>query len=267
MLHIFTLPLGFLYKYSTESTKRNKWYFKLPFSYIDNLLRLWDFVSAQRPDFIVANSKEVQKRVKKFYKRESTVIYPPVQTDIAQNYERDNVAKPYYVAIGRLIRYKNFDLLIQAFNLVGLPLVIIGTGEYETKLKQMAGPNVTFKGVLSEEEKGQILHNALGLINPISDEDFGIVPVEAMAHGIPVLAHKSGGHLETIIEDVNGMFFDNTNIDDFVTKVKSFDSAIRNGHFDKEKIRASVQRFSKQRFQTEFKQFVEDKWENFCSQK
>ena len=258
-------PPRFLYKYSTESTKRDKWYFKFPFSYIDNLLRIWDYVAAQRPDYIVVNSKEVQRRVKKFYNRDAVVIYPPVETNVKTNYEQDNISKPYYVTVGRLIKYKNFDLVIQAFNLIGLSLVVVGTGNYEGELKKMAGPNITFVGAPSDEEKHRIIHNALGLINPISDEDFGIVPVEAMAHGIPVLAHKSGGHLETIIEGVNGMFFDTTDMDKVVQRIKTFDETVRNGHFDRGKVRESVQKFSKERFQKEFHNFVSEKWESFSS--
>lgn len=266
-LHITYIhtPPRFLYKYSTESTKRDKWYFKLPFSYIDNILRLWDYVAAQRPDYILVNSKEVQRRVKKFYKRESVIIYPPVEINIKANYEQNNIGKPYYVIVGRLIKYKNFDIVIQAFNLIGLPLTVVGTGNYEAELKKMAGPNITFVGSAPDEEKHRIIHNSLGLINPISDEDFGIVPVEAMAHGVPVLAHRSGGHLETVIDGVNGMFFDVTDIDKVVQAVKKFDETIHSGHFDKNKIRESAQRFSKERFQKEFHDFVSEKWESFST--
>ena len=100
-----------LYKYSTESTKRDKWFFKLPFSYIDNLLRIWDYVAAQRPEYILCNSQEIRKRIQKFYRRDATVIYPPVEFFPVKNAEKENISKPYYVAGGRLIKYKNFDLL------------------------------------------------------------------------------------------------------------------------------------------------------------
>jgi glycosyltransferase involved in cell wall biosynthesis len=266
-LHITYIhtPPRFLYGYSTESTKRDKWYFKLPFSYVDNILRMWDYVAAQRPDYIIVNSKEIQKRVKKFYGRDSVVINPPVDVDIKGAYEQDNIGKPYYVAVGRLVKYKDFDLLIQAFNLAGLPLVIIGSGNYEAELKKLAGPNITFKGSLSEQEKHQVIHNAVGLVNPIADEDFGIVPIEALAHGVPVLAHKSGGHLETIIDGVNGMFIEDRQMDKFVHKIKAFDEAIRNGKFDKNKIKETAQKFSKVRFQKEIHAFINEKWEEFTN--
>jgi len=257
-------PPRFLYKYSTESTKRNRWYLKLFFSYLDNMLRLWDFTAAQRPDFIVTNSNETKRRIFKFYRREATVIYPPVETDNnvrESGNNQNNLEKPYYVALGRLVRYKNFEPLIEAFNLLDIPLLVIGTGNYEKHLKKIAKSNIVFKGRLNDAEKHKVLNNALGLINLVQDEDFGIVPVEAMAHGLPVLAHKSGGHLETIKDNVNGMFVDNMELDQLIHKIKNFDKAVRENLFDKQAIRESVQMYSKQRFQDEFKRFVIDKWQ------
>ncbi|OGC77530.1 hypothetical protein A2619_01945 [candidate division WWE3 bacterium RIFOXYD1_FULL_39_9] len=264
-LHITYIhtPPRFLYHYSTENTKRDKWYFKLFFSYIDNLLRIWDYVAAQRPDFILTNSKETQKRIQKFYRRNAVVIYPPVDVNHSTVIENKSIQKPYYVAVGRLIKYKNFDLLIQAFNMLGLPLMIIGDGAYARTLKGMASENITFMGRISDTEKHRVLSNALGLINPVKDEDFGIVPVEAMAHGIPVLAHDSGGHRETVIEGVNGMFFSELTVESIVNAMKTFDNNARNGAYDKNKIRQSAERFSKERFKEELKQFVEEKWNNF----
>jgi glycosyltransferase involved in cell wall biosynthesis len=265
-LHITYMhtPPRFLYKYSTESSKRDKWYLKMLFSYLDNALRIWDYVAAQRPDFMLSNSQEVRKRIQKYYKRESTVIYPPIETEVKANYETDNVNKPYFLAGGRLARYKNFDTLISAFNLLGLPLTIFGTGNYEKALKKLAGPTITFKGAVSGTEKHKLFHNALGFINPVEDEDFGMVPVEAMTHGVPVLAHKSGGHLETVIEGMNGMFFDKNSVEVLVEKLKEFDKAVREKLFVREAIIESTQKFSKERFQTEFATFVKDKWDKFC---
>jgi len=257
-------PPRFLYKYSTESTKRNRWYLKLFFSYLDNMLRLWDFTAAQRPDFIVTNSNETKRRIFKFYRREATVIYPPVEIDNnvrESGNNQNNLEKPYYVALGRLVRYKNFEPLIEAFNLLDIPLLVIGTGNYEKHLKKIAKSNIVFKGRLNDAEKHKVLNNALGLINLVQDEDFGIVPVEAMAHGLPVLAHKSGGHLETIKDNVNGMFVDNMELDQLIHKIKNFDKAVRENLFDKQAIRKSVQMYSKQRFQDEFKRFVIDQWQ------
>lgn len=256
-------PPRFLYGYSTESTKRNKWYFKLVFSYIDNILRLWDYVAAQRPDFLLTNSEETRKRIQKFYRRDAKVIYPPVDTNTNIKTTSNNMVKPYYIAVGRLIKYKNFDILINAFNILGLPLVIVGNGAYEKNLRKMAGPNIIFKGAVTHAEKTQLVQNALGLINPVKDEDFGIVPVEALAQGIPVLAHKSGGHKETVIEGVNGMFFSELSVGHLTQRIKDFDEAIRTKAFSQDKIKESAQKYSKTRFQQELKEFVEKAWENF----
>ena len=266
-LHITYIhtPPRFLYHYSTESTKRDRWYFKLFFSYIDNLLRIWDFVAAQRPDFILTNSLETQKRIQKFYRRNATVIYPPVETGVKLAKGKENMEKPYYVAVGRLIKYKNFELLIEAFNMLDMSLIIIGEGNYASNLKKIAGNNIVFKGRLPDEEKHKLIANSLGLINPVKDEDFGIVPIEAMAQGVPVLAHYSGGHKETIVENVNGMFFYELTVEDLVDKLKKFDSAVRNGYFDRDKVMSGAQKYSKDRFKLEFKKFVDDKWESFYS--
>jgi glycosyltransferase involved in cell wall biosynthesis len=254
-------PPRFLYKYSTESNKRNRWYLKVFFSYLDNILRLWDYTAAQRPDYLVTNSTETRKRIFKFYRRDATVIYPPVDTETFSTVKNDNLEKPYYVALGRLVRYKNFEPLIEAFNLLDIPLIIIGSGSYEKQLKKLAKSNITFKGRVNDEEKHSILNNALGLINLVEDEDFGIVPIEAMSHGLPVLAHKSGGHLETVQEGFNGMFVEELDLDKLVHKIKNFDKAVREDLFDREAIKNSVNKYSKKRFQDEFYKFVMDKWE------
>lgn len=254
-------PPRFLYKYSVESLKRNKWYYKPFVAYIESFLRVWDFSAAQRPNYMIANSYEVQNRIQKFYSRNSTVIYPPVEIQTEYKPQHNNLAKPFYVALGRLSAYKNFDLLIQAFNLLDMPLTIIGTGKEEATLKKMAKPNITFLGKASEELKHQTLENSLGLIFPVEDEDFGITPIEAMSHGKPVLAHRSGGPLETIRDNRDGMFFDQINLEHLVKKIKEFDEKIQKNTFDIQGMKIRAQAYSKERFKKEFMEFVMDKWE------
>jgi len=262
-LHITYIhtPPRFLYKYSQESTKWEKPFFKPIYSYLANALRIWDYVAAQRPDYILANSENTRKRIKKFYGRDSKVIYPPVDLDFKVEDGLKKVTVPYFVAVGRLSKYKNFDLLIETFNKVRFPLVIIGTGLEEDKLKAMAKDNITFKGRAPDEEKHQILEDCAGLINPIVEEDFGIVPIEAMAHGKPVLVHKSGGHLETVIEGEDGMCFEDLTVDCLSEKLIKFDKAIKNKQFDHEKIKEHAQRFSRERFTAEFENYVRERWE------
>jgi glycosyltransferase involved in cell wall biosynthesis len=260
-LHIAYIhtPPRFLYKYSSESAKRNKWYFKPFIALIDHYLRIWDFIAAQRPDYLIANSQEIKRRIEKFYRRGAVVINPPVETTFAGTANVNNLKKPYYIALGRLVAYKNFDVLIQAFNLLDMPLYIVGTGIEENRLKRLANNNIVFTGKVTEQEKHALIEGSLGLINTVADEDFGIVPIEVMSHGKPVLAHKSGGHLEVIEENVSGMFFDCTDFEGLVVKIKEFDNAIRNHKFDSEKIRAGTEKYSKERFQQEFKKFVDQK--------
>jgi len=253
-------PPRFLYKYSQEGTKWQKPPFKPFYSYLVNFLRLWDYVAAQRPDYIVTNSETTRKRIKKFYGRDAKIIYPPVEVNFKSEDGLKKAEAPYFLAIGRLSKYKNFDLLIKTFNKVKYPLVIAGTGIEEKRLKSIAGSNIIFKKV-SDEEKNKLLDGCLGLINPVVDEDFGIVPVEAMAHGKPVLAHKSGGHLETIIEGETGLFFEKDNIDSLSEKLLDFEQMIKNNKFDHEKIKSHAQKYSKERFKKEFENFVREKWE------
>lgn len=260
-LHISYIhtPPRFLYKYSVESAKRSAWYLKPFVTVLDSLLRVWDRAAAQRPNYLLANSEEVRSRIKKFYGRDAVVMYPPVEINV-ENQHEDKNTEPYFLIISRLAAYKNIDLVIEAFKNIPVELWIAGTGREEERLKELAGPNVKFLGKVSESEKHSLIEGCLGVINAVKDEDFGIVPVEAMAHGKPVLAHKSGGHLETITEGVSGMFFEGENPDKLRTKIKELEQAILNKKFNPETIKNSVSKFSKQRFQNEMKAFIEEKW-------
>ncbi len=255
-------PPRFLYGYSTESTKRNKWYFKLFFSYIDNMFRMWDFVAAQRPDYLLTNSKETLSRIKKFYRRDATVIYPPVDVEV-ETTETSKEKGNYYLSVGRLAAYKNFDLLIKTFNELKLPLIMVGTGAMESSLKKIADEDIKFVGRVNDKEKHNLIENCLGLINTVQDEDFGIVPIEAMGHGKPVLAHRSGGHLETVDEKISGLFFDELTVENLKEKVLEFDKKIKEGFYNSDKIKKSVQNFSKEQFKEDFWDFVSDKWNAF----
>ncbi len=254
-------PPRFLYKYSQETTKWQKPFFKPFYSYLVNFIRLWDYVAAQRPDYIVTNSENTRKRIRKFYGRDAKIIYPPVETNFQKDDSLKKVETPYFLAVGRLSKYKNFDLLIKAFNEVKYKLVIVGAGLEENYLKSISSDNIVFKGRASDEEKDRLLEGCMGLINPVVDEDFGIVPVEAMAHGKPVLAHKSGGHLETIIEGETGLFFEGEDVKILSEKLVEFDQMIKNKKFDREKITEHAQKFSKEKFKSEFENFVREKWE------
>lgn len=264
-LHISYIhtPPRFLYKYSTESNLRKKWYLRPLFLYLDFHLRIWDFAASKRPDFLLCNSVEVLKRIKKFYKRDATVIYPPVETAEFQNRKIED----YYVISGRLSSYKNFDLVVELFNNINKKLVVIGTGIEEKNLKKMAHKNIHFMGKVSNEELHEILSGAKGYIFPVKEEDFGIAPVEALSHGVPVLAHRSGGPLESIVEDEDGLFFDEINLTSLSEKFVEFDKKIESNFFNRKEISKRAKRFDQKVFIKEFSEFITEKWNKFAEKR
>lgn len=211
-------------------------------------LRQWDFVAAQRVDYFVANSKFVARRIAKYYRREAGVIYPPVNVT---NFK--NLAEPqdYYLIISRLRPYKRVDLAIRAFNKLGIPLRVIGTGEQEAELKALAKPHITFLGQVSEAEKARQLAHCRALIHP-QEEDFGITAVEAMASGRPVIAYGAGGAIETIQDGVTGKFFNEQSWEVLADTVIRF----RYEKFDPVKIQAVAQKFSQERFDEQWQSYV-----------
>jgi glycosyltransferase involved in cell wall biosynthesis len=211
-------------------------------------LRTWDQVASQRPDYLVANSQFVAQRIKHYYRRESTVIYPPVE------FSQFKVAaeiKDYYLVISRFRPYKRVDLAIRAFNELKIPLKIIGTGN-DKFLKKIAGPNIEFLGFVSEQEKVKYLSQCRALIHP-QKEDFGITPLEAMASGRPVIAYQAGGAQETVLEGRTGKFFKEQSVAALKDAVLKFQAE----KFDSRKIRRYAQSFSQAQFKKKIKKFVE----------
>jgi glycosyltransferase involved in cell wall biosynthesis len=217
----------------------------------------WDLRQPKGP--ITSWQPDEAERIKKFYSRDSVVINPPVELEKNPVLGKSGEGG-YYLAVGRLVSYKNFLPLVEAFNGNGLSLIIAGTGPEEEKLKSLAKSNIKVEGKVSDERKKELLKNCLGLINPVEDEDFGIVPVEAMNFGKPVLVHRSGGHLETVKENKNGMFFDSLSPKDLSQKILEFDNKIKSRFFDPKEIAKSVEDLSEERFTREFKTFVMEKW-------
>jgi glycosyltransferase involved in cell wall biosynthesis len=171
-------------------------------------LRRWDYMAAQRPDMIIAISKEVQRRIEKYYGRESEVVYPPTTISNVK-YPISNVKweeQGYFLVVSRLVGYKRVDIAIEACSELGLQLKIIGTGSDLPRLKAMAGPTVEFLGDLTDEKVVSYYKHCQALLFP-GKEDFGLTVVEAQLFGKPVIAFKEGGALETIIEGKTGLFF------------------------------------------------------------
>ncbi|HUO75347.1 MAG TPA: glycosyltransferase [Candidatus Paceibacterota bacterium] len=167
-------------------------------------LRVWDQQAAARVDEWVAISEFVRRRIQKYYGRDSVVIHPPVNIAKFQLAEGPGT---FWLMVGRFVAYKNFDLAIETFNRLGWPLKIVGTGVEERRLKHAAKGNIEFLGQVNDERLGDLYRQSVGVVFP-QEEDFGIVPLEAMASGRPVVALRGGGALETIIDRITGVFFD-----------------------------------------------------------
>jgi len=218
-------------------------------------LRIWDRLSAERVDAFIANSATVQKRIYKYYRKPSSIIHPFVDTS---EFKLNNNRKDYFLAVGRLIPYKRFDLIIQAFNKLKLPLIIAGTGVASDKLKQMAGDNVQFTGFINNDDLRKLYSEARALIFP-QIEDFGIIPLEAMATGCPVIAFNRGGAGETVIDGETGVFFDRQTPESLAEAVTYFGQ----NKFDGAKIRKHAETFDLEVFNKKIIDFIEKKWEHW----
>lgn len=243
-------PTRYLWNDSHNYLKELKtiWLIKKILPLTLNRLRLWDRLAADRVDCFVANSQTVAERIKKYYNREATVIYPPVETD---RFHLSAEPKKYFLAGGRLVPYKRFDLVVKAFSRLGMPVKIFGIGPELRYLKKIAKPNVQFLGRVGDEEKVELYSNCLAYINP-QEEDFGITAIEAMASGRPVIAYRAGGALETIVEHQTGEFFDEQIWEELADQILRF----RSDRYDSALIRRHAQTFSEQRFKEIFRNFL-----------
>jgi glycosyltransferase involved in cell wall biosynthesis len=215
-------------------------------------LRQWDQVSAQRVDHYIANSSFVASRIKKYYRRDSVVIHPPVATN---EFRVSTTDDGFYLSVGQLVSYKRPDLLVEAFNLSGKRLVIIGDGALLPSLRKLANPNVELVGWQSSGVIREHYARCRALVFP-GIEDFGIVPVEAMASGKPVIAFQMGGALETVVEGVSGLFFGEQTSASLIDAVDRFEANA--DQFDPYTIRAQAEKFSIERFNKQFKDHIND---------
>jgi len=229
--------------------------FKKIIPFLMNYIRLWDEQAAQRVDYFIANSYYVAKRIRKYYHRESKVIYPPVRTDI---FYIASQPADYFLMVGRFLAYKRFDLAIRAFNQLGLPLKIVGDGPERKKLQKIARDNIQFLGLVPDFKLRDLYAHCQALIFP-QEEDFGIVAVEAMASGRPVIAYQAGGVLETVKEGETGLFFAQQEVDCLVEVLRKF----RSSDFSSSQIREHALKFSEDRFKKEIQEFINQCLENF----
>jgi glycosyltransferase involved in cell wall biosynthesis len=216
-------------------------------------LRVWDQTSAMRVDHFIANSPVVAERIQKYYRRDAVVIPPPVE---ASRFPFDPATQPgdYFLIISRLVPYKRIDLAIEACNRLHLPLVIIGSGRDEARLKKLAGPTIRFMGRLSDEEVLHYYAHCRAFLFP-GEEDFGITPLEAQACGRPVVAYGVGGALASVIDGITGAFFHDQTIDSLASVLATFNEDA----FDAQVIREHALEFDKPRFNRRILQFIEAK--------
>ena len=219
-------------------------------------LRRWDKVASQRPDVYLSISRNVQQRITQYYQRDSKVIYPPLDTSWWK--PGDTSLEDYFLVVSRLVYYKRTDMVIRAFNQLGLPLKIIGTGAELPRLKDRANKNISFLGQLTDNELLGYYQKCKAVIFP-QEEDFGLVPLEAQACGRPVIALRAGGGLETVIEGKSGVFF----YPQTVTALKKAVLTFNNCLFNSKDCWDNARKFSEEIFIKKFKSFVEEKWKNF----
>lgn len=210
-------PMRYCWGYTNEYLRSINSLFRPIANFFFNQLRKWDYSTKDNVDLYIANSKNVAKRVKKYYDKESIVIYPPIDNKLFEKPLVKQNKKDYFLSFGAITPYKRIDLLVETFNRSGENLVIIGDGSEKEKLEQKAKSNIIFKGFLNEEELSYFIQNSRALLFP-GEEDFGMIPLEVMSYGIPVIAFAKGGALETVIENRNkinessGVFFDQQNV-------------------------------------------------------
>lgn len=229
------------------------------FSLAAHYMRLWDYASAGRVDYFVANSQFVASRIRKYYGRESRVIYPPVETTAGN---ASTAPGDYYLTVGRLVSYKRFDLAVSACTKLGRRLRVIGDGPQYKSLRRMAGPMVEFLGKVSDSEIRENFARCRALLFP-GEEDFGIVPVEAQSFGRPVIAYASGGVLETVngvlqngaaVQNPTGIFFSNQTSSSLAKAILDFES--KEHEFCSQMIREHSLQFDSEIFKRKIVEFI-----------
>lgn len=242
-------PTRYLWSGYNEYFKNG--FLKFVSSPVVSYLKTWDKIASSRPDFYIAASNEVKRRIKEYYNKDSAVIYPPLTLD-----KKDEpLAKgknDYFLVVSRLVSYKRIDLAVRSCNHLRLPLKIIGSGREELSLRKIAGPTIEFLGNVNDNELVNYYSHARALICP-GLEDFGLTILEIQKYGKPVISYKGGGALETIIEGKTGIFFNNQTEETLTKILKNFDAM----HFKSEDCRKQADKFSFNKFKSNFYSLVE----------
>ena len=257
-------PMRYAWKFFEEYFGKENSVKKWVISKIIEQLKKWDLESNAGVDYFVAISNAIQKRIEDFYGRSADIIYPPVDVD---SHRADKGKEDFYLIVSALVPYKRIDLAIDAFNANGKKLIIIGVGNELERLKRQAKGNIRFLGWREEEEIVEHYSKCKALIFP-GEEDFGIVPVEAQAHGKPVIAFSKGGILETVIpyhkeltdsenRTATGIFFTDQTKESLNKAISLFEE--KENIFDKTNIRNNAMKFTRSRFKKEINEYVKDK--------
>jgi len=266
-LHIsycFT-PMRYIWDMRFEYFKSSHHKFRdLLISFFSHYLRLWDVTSSERVDDFIAISKHVQQRIKKFYRRESTVIYPPVDCDFFCPSVPPDKRGDYYLMVTAMAPYKRVDIAIQAFNRLEKSLLIIGDGQGLRSLQKMAKKNIEFLGWQSDEKVRDYYRECRAFVFP-GEEDFGIAPIEAQACGRPVIAYARGGILESVVpfpqENPTGVFFSHPTAEPLIHAIDLFERNM--DQFDSPRIRKNALRFDRNKFRDEMKTFIDRRYQEF----
>ncbi len=238
--------------YLEELGARGRWNIltRLLMSY----LRIWDTQAAERPDVLLANSHFTAVRIKKYYHRDAQVIYPGALSLFEKTESSLRVSekgRQYFLVVSRLTRSKKIDMVVSAFNKLSLPLVIVGSGKEEEALKKIAGKHVRFTGFVEDGELAQLYQGARAIIFP-SEEDFGMVAVEALSFGIPVIALEYGGIREIVTQGETGEFFHAATPEIIAEGVRRFLS--KEGQYNESIMKQSVASFTREHFQKQIKE-------------
>lgn len=237
-LYYWIKPENYLQKNGTDGLN---FFWRLGLKVLMPYAKSWDLKASKKPDYMLAISSAVQHRIKKYYGRESKIVHPP--TDISRFLNDGRVERKGFVTFGRQVTHKRFDLSIKACNELQAPLVVIGNGPEHQRLKAMAGPTITFKTNVSDADMVNYISRSEAFIFP-NEEDFGIVSLEAQAAGIPVIAFRAGGSLDTVVEGVTGEFFDVQTVECLSDKIKNFNYKL----YNRQAIIENAERFSAEEF-------------------
>lgn len=240
-------------RYLWKGSKNYKvdWKMKLLPKFLFNYFRLVDEVTSTRPDYYIAISKEIKKRIKKYYQRDSLVIQPPVSNFFFKRHKKFS-KKDFYLVAGRLVPYKKVDLVVEAFKNTDKKLVVIGSGSQLSYLKSRASKNITFLGGVSDQKLIQYYSQAKALIFP-GLEDFGLVPLEAQSQGTPVIAYGRGGAKETVIDGKTGIFFKHQTTKSLIKAIEKFEKT----NIDPGDCQLQAKKFSETIFEEKILEFLE----------